>query len=216
MKFVWKTALLGALLSAAPSHAADHADGPQAKSNTQLDIADVFAWKNAAGNLVLIQTVNGLTPTGETASLAGVEEGRYLFHVDTDQDAANGSTFTISVICDNPGANQRCTARGLPDNASITTTVGIERAAGGNQFWFGAADDPFFFNLADFQKGQAECFGLDTPKRNCASAFVEAFTAPNADFFAGFNVTAIALEIPLSSIQTSGKLFVWAETQQAQ
>ena len=81
--------------------------------------------------------------------------------------------------------------------ASAMTSI-----SGGMKFFAGPRDDPFFFDLGQFQ---AILGGTETGFKN-----------PGTDTFAGTNVLSVVVEVPKSMLGGSSTLNVWAETKKKQ
>ena len=199
--------------------AADHLDAPTVKTDGRIDINDVYVFEGQnAANTVLVMTVN---PAAGLLSPTTFRPGAlYEFKVDTGSNAiedialrvkfggvrANG-TQHISVLRAN-GAKATSGAGGMP--IGMGSTGQSVALAGGGRAWAGLADDPFFFDLARFQKfkatllgggGLADLGGLVDCNRTNPSP---------TDFFLGLNGSAIVIELPDSAL--GGTIRVWAET----
>ena len=159
--------------------AADHLDSPSVEADGRLDINDIYAYQspNDSDNTVLIMTVNPaagmLSPT--TLNPRGV----YELNIDNDGDAVADVTYQFlfgRARGDRPQSvvalrNGRRVARGR---------TGQElNVAGGGTLTVDVFDDPFFFDLDGFNRFKDGEGGFD-----------------GTDFFAGFNVTAIVMEVP--------------------
>ena len=81
---------------ALPIGAADHLDGPQVKTDAQLDINDVYAFQSPqnAKNSVLIMTVVPLAGATNPATFSAT--GTYEFKVDNTGDAKEDLTYTVT------------------------------------------------------------------------------------------------------------------------
>lgn len=197
-----------AALGAVPALGADHRDAPLTKAAPRSDLNDVYAFKTAAGNLVLAMTVNPLTSPADTSKLALDPSTVYEFKLDTGGDAIADISYKFTVA--GTGAVQDLTVRRATDSQAVTNDpsgtvvatgktssgMGVTTLTTGNgsKVYVGPRDDPFFFDLAGFLDG-LKFTGVDT--------------------FKGTNVTALVLEIPASVVSTNvpgGKLGVWATT----
>jgi hypothetical protein len=198
---------------------ADHRDAPALQFNPAADINDVYAFVNGNnGKVVLAMTVNpftvpGLNPVFSTETL-------YQFKIDQDGDAVED--LVIQVLFDAPtgkaaNASQTFTVlgpekpkktgvlnsivktdkviKGAIDNAG---TVPIVADSQGIKVFAGARDDPFFFDFVyviNILNGVANT-------RN-----------PGIDFFAGVNVSVIAIELPPEMLKgSSNTIHVWGTT----
>src|SRR5947209_6042940 len=190
------------------TQAADHGDAPLADEDRPADIDDVYAFLDPNDNsrLILIATLYGFIVPGEAVNFSAFDPRvRYLFGLETTGDAqadqfidvrfsTRTSTTapqtatiilpfgevltaptTVSTLADSPNA------------ATITTD-----SATGVSFFAGETDDPFFFDIPGFN-------------RFVASVLAGAPNAANLqrgrDSFAGYNVQAIALSIPVSYLK---------------
>src|SRR5436853_1675387 len=190
------------------TQAADHGDAPLADEDRPADIDDVYTFLDPNDNsrLVLIATLYGFIVPSEAVNFSAFDPRvRYLFGLETTGDARIdlgidirfsprtsttapqtatiilpfGETFTapttVATLADNPNP------------PTITTD-----AATGVSFFAGETDDPFFFDIVGFNRFVASVLG----------------GSPNAaalqrgrDSFAGYNVQAIALSIPVSYLK---------------
>jgi hypothetical protein len=185
--------------------AADHLDGTAVSANGAADINDIYAFAGAdASNTVLVMTVN---------PAAGVISGTtfdpavdYRFLVDTDGDAVEDSTLTVTFEAASGGSQAYSVDR---DGTTIATgTTGTPASIdGGGQAWAGLADDPFFFDLEGFR--QLKQTLLDAGTLEDAISLI-CDTDPDVNFFAGFDGSAIVLEMPDAAL--GGEIAIWAET----
>ena len=195
--------------------AADHIDSPGV-SNTGNDITDVYAFQGAdTNNLVFVVNTQGLLTPGTTGAATFKENVLTEINIDNNGDnvedlviqaikrgskmyffgpVAPGATGTSSTIkTSNAAGSVEISQYG---NAAITST------SGGMKFFAGPRDDPFFFDLGQFQ---AILGGTAT-----------GFNNPGSDTFAGTNVLSTVIEVPKSMLGTSASINVWAETKQKQ
>jgi hypothetical protein len=219
-------AALGAGLVSGPSGAgaADHVDAPGLMppgGNFQLDLTDIYAWRAANGNAVLVANVNGLTKPGKTPVFAsgvpGVAKTKgvtYWLRVDNDGDAISDVDLGVTFSKPNAKGVQVMQVRRngkllLTGRTSARGSVTVNRQNGVKAF-AGPRDDPFFFDLAGYLDILA---ALDSDTTNDAKSFVGC-TSPRTDFFKGLNVSAIVLELPPSLLTAGGKtgIGVWAAT----
>jgi hypothetical protein len=199
--------------------AADHLDAPTVKHDGRIDINDIYVFQGQnAANTALVMTVN---PAAGLLSPTKFRPGAlYEFKVDTGSNAiedialrvkfggvrADGSQ-AISVFRAS-GPQARTGAGGTPLGTGSTNHV--INLAGGGRAWAGLADDPFFFDLARFQRfkatllaggGLADLGGLvDCTRTNPAPT----------NFFNGLNGSAIVIELPDSAL--GGTIHLWGET----
>lgn len=200
MKIMARTvAVLLALCCAAPAFAADHIDSPAATADQAADITDFFAWHTEGGKLILIMSVAGAGATTDSPTLD--PEVLYAFHIDNDANNEADVTVYFRYAQDGDGnwgvqATQITTASEDQIVGPVGEMVGGDED--GFRTWTGVSDDAFFF---DFQ-------GYNETLETGTLAF-----DPARDFFAGLNVTTIALEMDLATATGGGEtLQVWATT----
>jgi len=184
-------------LAALPTRAADHLDAPGTKADGRTDINDVYAFQSPANsvNTVLIMTVN---PAAGALSMTTFHpKASYEFLIDENGDAKPDTEIEIDfgkvkdskqeVEVEIDGPHREVEAEGK---------TGKEiKIKGGGKLRTGLFDDPFFFDLANFNNGATFCgTGL-----------------PVSDFFLGLNVSAIVLEVP-SEWLGPDDIGVWART----
>ena len=206
---VWASlfvAMIVGLATICSVEAADHRDAPalltENGGDKKLDINDVYVFQSPANrsNTVLVMTVNPFSIPGEKPVFSST--GTYEFNIDTDGDAVEDITYSFKFLPVKNGRqfysvtdirrSSRLLARA--SEASKTTLI-----AGGIKVTAGLFDDPFFFDLDAF-KG-----------RDSAGAVREFNDEFANNFFEGFNVTAIVLEIP-SRLLGASKIAVWSAT----
>lgn len=195
-----------AALGALPALGADHRDAPLTKSAPKSDINDLYAFKNARGNAVYAMTVNPLTSPADTMRLALDPGTVYEFKADTNSDAV--ADWALKFTFSGTSAVQDVTVRlatgaGAASNDPVGDVIAQGKTSAGAgvttfksndgkyTFYVGPRDDPFFFDLAAFNKGLA-------------------FTNPGVDTFKGTNVTAIVVEE--NQAPAAQKVGYWATT----
>ncbi len=203
MRFLAGIAAAALLTSAAvPARSADHREAPIVNGLPQADINDIYAFRNPSdpGRLVLVMTVNPFSEPSVAGSYAFSPDVLYRFAIDNNGDAkfdkaiditfsklvAGAQNFTVRF----PGGRKltgpatRPTVLGpTPNPPAITTGLGAANV----KVFAGPRDDPFFFDAVGF---------------NRVVAGIGGFTGQDA--FAGVNVSAIVVEIPVFMVrQTS-------------
>lgn len=173
---------------------ADHRDSPINISNPTADINDVYAFRNG-NNLVVAISANPLIAPSDNAT-RGVFDPTVQFqiHVDRNGDLSDdqlvtirGTTRASTIVLDMMGGS--IDAAVTPPNSDtpiITEKNGIKVFAG-------LRDDPFFFDLTAFQ---AFIANPTAPARGLRPASAGA----PADTFAGLNVFAIVVELPIQAV----------------
>lgn len=195
--------------------AADHVDSPMTAADQAADIADVYSFPDG-DNLVLAMTISNVQAAPK------IELGRsifdpnvlYQFEIDEDGDAVEDQVIQ-AVAVGNPrnqvmkfrgpaepqvtGTEARL-LRGPSTNVRVSTgTDPIVAERQGLKVFAGVRDDPFFFDFGQFNKILA----------GDASGFED----PGTDSFAGLNVYAIVVEVPLDRFNApASELAVWATT----
>jgi hypothetical protein len=159
-------------------------------------------------------TVEPLIPPTEIGRHWFEPNALYQFKNDTNGDAIED--LVIQALAAGAGPRQRlrvlgpgvprrigATSRLLEGGASLEILVSSETRAvvasrNGIKGFAGLRDDPFFFDLAQFQ---AVIGGTASGFRN-----------PGLDTFAGFNTLAIVLELPATMLGSNPNIGVWGTT----
>lgn len=183
----------------APAHAADHREAPIVNGLPQADINDIYAFRNPTdpSRLVLVMTVNPFSVPDVAGSYNFSPDVLYRFAIDNTGDARFDKAIDITFSPLVAGA-QNFTARfpggrkltgpatrptvlsGTPNEPVVTTGLGSANV----KVFAGPRDDPFFFDAVGF---------------NRVVAGVGGFTSEDA--FAGVNVSAIVVEIPVFMVR---------------
>ena len=194
--------------------AADHVDSPLVTADQSADIADVFTFRNGE-NLVLAMTLSNAQAAPEIQLGRSIfdTEVLYQFKLDNDGDAVEdlviqavfvGSPTDQVMKVRGPAApemtgTQARLLRGPSMNVPVSTGAEAIVAERGDLTLFaGVRDDPFFFDLAQFNAILAGAAG--------------GFNDPGVDFFAGLNAYAIVIEVPLALVGDPATLSVWGTT----
>lgn len=188
--------------------AADHLDPAGGVVGGDVaDIGDLYAWHtgDAVGDtLTLVLTYGGpiAAPDGGPKVGAYEDDVIYGIHISNDGDVATHSDVWIRFAMNDLG-DWGVQVLGLPGaSGEIQGPIETSLADVGNpnvKVFTGLRDDPFFFDLEGF---------TDTLNTG-ALAFVN-----TRDSFAGQNINAIVLEMPVQSAigGGSGPLDIWATT----
>ncbi|HXH23435.1 MAG TPA: DUF4331 family protein [Dehalococcoidia bacterium] len=199
--------------SLATAGGADHRDSPLNVSNPTADINDVYAFRGAnPNNLVLAISLNPLIAPSDNNTRGRFDPRvQYQVHIDRTGDLVDEATVNIrmttqadSLIIEGLGAP--ITAPITPPNAAtpvITTTGGVSVFAG-------LRDDPFFFDLTGFQ-------GFVANPQVPAAGLRPAGAGQPADAFAGTNILAIVIEAPVTAVTgaanaNTGTIRTWVST----
>ncbi len=175
---------LSALLVVVVSvHAADHREAPLISARPDADINDLYLFRSPADpdNVVMIMTVN---PDAATNGFTFNPEVLYEFNIDRTGDTVPELSYTFAFSAPGAGGVQGVAGtRFVPGEAPTLFGSGFTfnnlDTPGGGKLFAGPRDDPFFFDLNGFQNNMN-------------------FTGE--DFFAGQDVTALAIEVPISEI----------------
>lgn len=195
--------------------AADHIDSPGV-SNTGNDITDVYAFQGAdSNNLVFVVNTNGLLSPGTTGAATFKEN--VLTEINIDNNGDNVEDLVIQAIKRDskmyffgpvapgtPGTSSKIKTANAAGSVEISQygSAAITSTSGGMKFFAGPRDDPFFFDLGQFQA--------------ILGGSASGFNSPGSDTFAGTNVLSTVVEVPKSMLGTSASINVWAETKQKQ
>lgn len=194
--------------------AADHIDSPGV-SNTGNDITDVYAFQGAdTNNLVFVVNSAGLLTPGTTGAATFKENVLTEINIDNNGDnvedlviqaikRGNKMYFFGPVAPGTPGTSSTIKTSNAAGSVEISQygSAAITSTSGGMKFFAGPRDDPFFFDLGQYQAVLGGAAG---------------FNNPGTDTFAGTNVLSTVVEVPKSMLGSSTSISVWAETKQKQ
>jgi hypothetical protein len=209
-KLVCAALVLAAAFLAVPfARAADHREAPGISEDPAADINDVYVFTSPAdaSKVVFVMTVNPFTPPTNQLASRFSPDVRYRFAIDTTGDAIADEYIDATFSALLPGP-QQITVKfpggtvvtgnvTLPtESASANPAVVIEGAQGIKVF-AGPRDDPFFFDFVGFNR------------------FLAGGQFTHQDSFAGFNVSAIVVEVPLSVLSSAAHphFQIWGITQ---
>jgi hypothetical protein len=208
MSFLKRSSLLATalFLCSLTVWASDHKEAPLTSETPAADLNDVYAFLNPndPSRLVLALTVNPFSVPSEAIAFNFSTRYIYRLQVDNNGDAIADHTIALRFT-----RNQTYTARFFPENLTIVgkATAPTEEpvanppeiytsADGEIEVFAGPRDDPFFFDVVGFNRFLAGTGALS-----------------GSDGFAGFNVSAIVVELPVAMVAgESGILNVWAST----
>ena len=199
-KSLYKTAMaLGVLTASAFTmqtiNASDHQEAPTATSFLTADIGDYYVW-HEGDQLNLILTFGTFSPPGLPASFD--RDVLYGFHFDTSIPADGIADIEIFArFAQDSVGDWGLQVAGIGDTpleGPVETILSNSELTA----WGGLADDPFFFDQTGFNQ--------------TVSTGVLSFD-PTRDDVAGLNVTAIAIQLPVTAIQSDGsQLQTWSTT----
>ena len=184
--------------------AADHTDPPdRVAAGDAEDIGDLYAW---AENDTLSVVLTFAGPVAPAAEQAGTWDRDVLYGIHIDNDADGTADHDIYVRFGQNGDGEwGMQVVNFPGaDAPLVGAVESPNMGSGGMFWAGIAEDPFFFDLNGFSATFANVSDGDDETDL-------AFTGD--DFFAGLNVTAIVLDIPLAAaLGGNTSASIWATT----
>lgn len=199
--------------------AADHVDAPAVAADQAADIADIYSFRSPGNpdRLVLAMTISNVQAAPEIELERSIfdPEVLYQFEIDRDGDAVEDLVLQAFVI--GPPEDQVMVLRG-PVVPAVTGTdgrivngapevrvpvsTGPEPAIAernGLRLFAGVRDDPFFFDFARFSA--------------ILAGEASSFRDPGVDTFAGLNVYAIVVEVPVDLLGgDASSLGVWGTT----
>lgn len=195
--------------------AADHIDSPGV-SNTGNDITDVYAFQGSdTNNLVFVVNSQGLLTPGTTGAATFKEN--VLTEINIDNNGDNVEDLVIQAIKrgskmyffgpvapGTPGTSSTIKTGNASGSVEISQygSAAITSTSGGMKFFAGPRDDPFFFDLGQYQA--------------ILGGSASGFNNPGTDTFAGTNVLSIVVEVPKTMLGSSTSINMWAETKQKQ
>lgn len=241
--WVTRASVIGACAIAVgvAAYAADHKDSPSVSTDHTTDITDVYTFKDGA-NLVLVMDVNGFSGPVATEDFRFSTTAVYYFHINTDSDVGTDEKKFVIQFADKASDGTqwirvRGTGHGTGSNDDLVGEINtaadsnspktIASADGAVKVFAGPREDPFFFSLlgnGGNYKGFTTCTTgsmcfLGVCDRTmggagCLSGGTAApYPADAVDTFAGFNVSSIVMEIPLTDL-AAPSIGVWASTAQ--
>ncbi len=202
--------------------AADHVDAPDVRvadfEGTTSDIADLYAFQSEQNNskMVLVGTMQGLMSPQATQNASFDEDVLLEFNIDNDGDLVEDLVIQCTfkdnqMIVYGPLTPDQIglTSVVTEDDPTVTVDVtpygtsAISITENDVKAFAGARDDPFFFDILQYNEIVA--------KR------ATSFRTPGVDTFAGTNVMAVVLELPKSMFGVgSGASFnVWLESKRS-
>lgn len=190
-----------AALVTIPAFSADHLDAPTVKKDGRIDINDVYVFHPGSPQN-LSRTVLAMTVNPAAGAISGTTfrpGASYELLIDTDGDAKADRTLRVQ-FGDVSGGQQSYKVhliRGGSGNVVFNGTTNQTVESDGVKAFAGLRDDPFFFDLANFNRGATFCGATGG--------------VPVADFFDGLNASAIVVELPTSMLG-SGQIGVWGRT----
>ena len=181
---------------------ADHLDAPLVAQDGRIDINDVYIFHPTGddGMQDLDQTVLAMTVNPAAGVLSGTEFRKgatYDLLIDTDSDARSEILVRTRFGKPDDEGEQRVTTRWLQRGRRTHANGDTGEVFGrrGMSVFAGLRDDPFFLDFDNFNNGATFC-GAGLPVSN---------------FFQGFDVSAIVIQVP-TSWMGDGAVGVWGRT----
>ncbi len=195
--------LVSAIAAPLAIYSADHLDAPSIAEDQAADITDVYAFRSPenTNNLVVALNVNPFSLPGSITRNFSPDV-LYEVHVDTNGDLKPDANVGITFSAPKFGQSQTFTVTGLGSTPIIGETTAPTpgktpnapkvTTAGPIKIFAGPRDDPFFFDLVGFQRFLAGPF---VPAKGLRPAGENP-----SDLFAGFNVSSIVIELPITAL----------------
>ena len=195
--------------------AADHVDAPSVTGNA-ADITDVYTFQGQeANNLVFAVNTQGLLSPNATSAASFNEN--VMIEINIDNTGDNVEDLVIQAV--KKGDKMYFFGPYAPATTGTSSTIKTAAASGsvdiskygataitstqnGMKFFAGPRDDPFFFDLGQFQA--------------ILGGTASGFKNRGTDTFAGTNVLSVVVEVPKVMLGTASSLNVWAETKKKQ
>jgi len=202
------TVALAVLFSISAAQAADHGDAPIPSNDQAMDVGDVYAFLDPNDNtqLVLAMTFRGFIVPGEAVNFGFFDHlAQYRFDLETSGDANPDIGFNIRFSKRTATTTAQTATISLPFGGKFQAAVTLPTlGASANpftvttdprtniSFFAGEVDDPFFFDIP--------AFGRFISSIRAGSPDASQL-ARGRDTFAGYNINAIALKIPVSYLR---------------
>ena len=184
--------------------ASDHKEAPIIGEDPSADIADFYAFLNPSdpSRLVLVLTGNPFSAPSEGPGFQFSPNVRHVFHIDNDLDGiADEQAFVTmrngKMLVKLTSGAQLLGDVTAPTFESTPNPVIVNSGLNGITSFAGPRDDPFFFDVVGFRRFLAGTGGFS-----------------GTDGFAGYNCSAIVVELPLSMVSGGNtSLSLWASTE---
>ena len=168
---------------------------PQAGGGSQ-------AWQRSAARRLMAAALARLAGLFQRIAALGVVSADpdvlYTMHIDSDDASFDPDVSIHARFAQNGAGEWGVQLMGIPGTPGpVVGRVGATLDLAGALAYTGVREDPFFFDLQGFQ----------TTLMTGTLAF-----DPTRDFFAGGNVSAIVVQIPLRALPGSGPYQIWATT----
>jgi hypothetical protein len=195
-------AIVLAALPGSSGSAADHLDSPFIKKDGRIDINDVYVFHPSDGDSQdLDRTVLAMTVNPAAGAISGTTfrsgDASYELLIDTNGNAKPDKTIEFKFGKVRSDGKQKVEVNLYANGKTMLASglTGDVISDGSVMAFAGVRDDPFFFDLANFNAGATFCgAGL-----------------PVSDFFLGLDVSALVIELPTEMVG-EGAVGVWGRT----
>lgn len=192
---------------------ADHIDAPDV-SSTSADLGDFYAFQSPGNtdNMVFVTTLQGLMSPGMTSSASFDENVLTEINIDNNGDYVedlviqlipkDGKMYAFGPYQPSLTGKQSMINENAPKMDVDITSYGnnaIMSSQGNMRLFAGPRDDPFFFDIAQFNE--------------ILAGNATGFNNPGTDTFAGTNVLSIVVEVPKSSLGATDMINTWVVTK---
>ena len=202
--------LMCLVLLCTAASASDHRESPAIQGDPHCDLTDFYAFLNPrdSSKLVLVMAVNPFQTTVQEGTYHFTPDARYRFNIDNNGDAIADHVIDVSFGAYNTATHKQAYTARISNDISVTGVVTegtrithepnppvITDGPQGIRTFAGTRDDPFFIDTVGVQR---------------TFAGTGRFTATDA--LAGYNVSAIVIELPVSMVTGARgtKLGMWA------
>jgi len=196
--------------------ASDHIDSPLIAQDRGADIDDTYAFLDPNDNsrVVMMMTTQGFMVPGETFGMAIFDSNiRYRFEIENTGDARPDMFIDVNYTKGLGRTQFQVATITLPNGkqfSASTTSANQESVAprriittdnaSGAMFFAGMADDPFF--LDDTSANRLVASSLQNPGHPNKAILGER----GRDTYAGFNVMATVISVPVSMLKGSSNV----------
>jgi len=217
-KLLFTAFAVTALITGGIIYAADHIDAPGVTGQT-TDITDLYVFRSPVNtnNLVFVADIQGLMSPAVTSTAKFDENNIIEFNIDNTgdmvedlviqakYDAATNKMYVFGPVA--PSATGLTSKlQGNPTAEVAVTPYSsapiVATGSTGIQAFAGPRDDPFYFDLTQFNK--------------IITGMATSFNNPGTDAVAGTNVMSVVLEVPKSlvgNIAATNTINVWLKTK---
>lgn len=218
LKFLMLSIVAGLLPATLPAFAADHRDSPQTDDDPAADINDVYMFRDPADSTKLVLVLSTY-PLGNPRFATSYQYDpdvvfQFAFDLTGTGEFSRVATAQFSPLPNGAGSQQTFTVT-LPNGMIVSGDVTLPTvqtpeptpvitSENGISVFAGQRDDPFFFDLAGFNRVVAK---INKTSVSGGPGAVDPSLFTGVDAFAGFNVEALVIEAPISFFVGSAQKF---------